>query len=129
MHRPARIFAALLWLFVPLMPRLAAQHISEPPIRAPASGATSTTLAGPQLAPQWPSFQATVLSSLDDSGAPVVRRHATDLLAQRRARAHDRGTVFMIVGGAVAVVGILADEGLLIVGGVVVAGYGLYLHL
>lgn len=53
-----------------------------------------------------------------------------DLTAQRRRRVRrDPGTVFLIVGGAVAVAGIVTDEGLLVVGGVVLAGYGLYLNL
>ncbi|HEX9705420.1 MAG TPA: hypothetical protein VGA20_09255 [Gemmatimonadales bacterium] len=55
--------------------------------------------------------------------------HVVDVIAQRRRARRDPGTVFLIVGGAVAVAGLLADEGLLVVGGVVVAGYGLYLNL
>jgi hypothetical protein len=50
------------------------------------------------------------------------------LLAQP-GRRRAPGTVLMIVGGAVAGAGILTDESLLIVGGVVVAGYGLYIYL
>ncbi|HXF95400.1 MAG TPA: hypothetical protein VNI61_04795 [Gemmatimonadales bacterium] len=59
------------------------------------------------------------------SAAPA----GSDLLLQRRRGRRSAGTVFLIVGGAVAVAGIIADEGLLVVGGVVVAGYGLYLNL
>jgi hypothetical protein len=59
---------------------------------------------------------------------PVGERLGEDLL-QRTGRPRAPGTVLMIVGGAVAGAGILADESLLIVGGVVVAGYGLYLYL
>ena len=59
---------------------------------------------------------------------PRAERRAVphELLAQRRSQP---GTVYLIVGGAVAVAGILVEEDILIIGGVVVAGYGLYLNV
>jgi hypothetical protein len=58
-----------------------------------------------------------------------LRWHMGELLAQERRRRRAPGTVLMIVGGAVAAVGILTDESVLIVGGVVVAAVGLYRYL
>lgn len=40
-----------------------------------------------------------------------------------------QGEILMIVGGAVILTGLLADESLVTIGGVVVGGYGLYLYL
>ena len=87
--------------------------------RAAAQNAPASVPPGPRLAPEWQSFQpphsAQALSPVDL------------LVQQRRSRAP--GTVFMIVGGAVALVGLFAEESLLVIGGVAVAGYGLYLYM
>jgi hypothetical protein len=77
--------------------------------------------AGPRLTAPWASVTGA-------RGLPVGQRLGADLM-QRASRPRAPGTVLMIVGGAVAGAGILADESLLIVGGVAVAGYGLYLYL
>jgi len=46
------------------------------------------------------------------------------------ARAGRRdGEVLMIVGGAVILTGLLADEGLITIAGAAIGGYGLYLYL
>jgi hypothetical protein len=58
-----------------------------------------------------------------------LRRHTRDILFQEGRRRRAPGTVLMIVGGSVAAVGILTDESVLIVGGVVVAAVGLYRYL
>ena len=93
-------------------------------------------IAGAQTPPpQYASaIQASVALQLAATrGTPLASPAPTpgaDVLIPSRIRRHAApGTVFMIVGGAVAVAGILADEGILIVGGVAVAGYGLYLYL
>lgn len=90
--------------------------------RAAAQGAPRP---GPRLAPQW----ASVAPAMDHGLAVSLGQRLGEDLLQRTARPRAPGTVLMIVGGAVAGAGILADESLLIVGGVVVAGYGLYLYL
>lgn len=40
-----------------------------------------------------------------------------------------QGEILMIVGGAVILTGLLVEESLVTIGGVVVGGYGLYLYL
>jgi hypothetical protein len=86
-----------------------------------ASPAESQTThgVGPRLVPVWSSLEPNV---------PEESR-VTDVFLQQRVRNRAPGTVFMLVGGAVAVAGLLADESLLVIGGIVVAGYGLYLYL
>jgi hypothetical protein len=93
--------------------------------------------AAPRTAAQTPSYDESLraLAAIELAGrTPAVQAHTpappADLFEQRRRRARRApGTVFLIVGGAVAVAGILADEDILIIGGVVVAGYGLYLNV
>lgn len=93
--------------------------------------------APPRVAAQTPSFDESLraFAALELAGrTPAVRADppapAADLFEQRRRRARRApGTVFLIVGGAVAVAGILAEEDILIIGGVGLAGYGLYLNV
>jgi hypothetical protein len=92
-------------------------------------------LGGQPAAAEAPAYERSLVAAaeLAQRAAPAPRLAAAPdaaaLAVQRRRADRGPGTVFLIVGGAVAVAGILADEGLLVVGGVAVAGYGLYLNL
>lgn len=92
------------------------------------AAATAARAQAPTVRPDFPSFAPPELHP--GTLAPAApSAWEEDAAQQRRARRGQPGTVFLIVGGAIAVAGIVADEGILIVGGVVVAGYGLYLNL
>lgn len=54
--------------------------------------------------------------------------HSPAVMPKTGAR-RSPGMPLLIAGGAVALAGLLVDEDLLVIGGVVVAGYGLYLHM
>lgn len=75
--------------------------------------------AGTARAPA-PALDA-VLVPLASPVAPLVQARA--------ARNRAPGVLLMIVGGAVAAAGLVTDESVLVVGGVGLAGYGLYLYL
>ena len=91
------------------------------------SRAAAQDLAGPRAAPQWATIQPELPPSDTRWAATRPEPLTSGLVTAVRRRAP--GTVLMIVGGAIAGAGILTDESLLIVGGVVVAGYGLYIYL
>ena len=93
-----------------------------------ARAAAAQDLQGPRAAPQWVTVQPELPPSHAPWAATTANPLTRDLLTQR-GRRRAPGTVLMIVGGAIAGAGILTDESLLIVGGVVVAGYGLYIYL
>lgn len=95
---------------------------------APRAAAQAAPLAGPRLATVWTSYEPP-LPSRPDSWRAAAATRSPDLLVGSAVRRRAPGTVLMIVGGAVAVAGLLADESLLVVGGVVVGAYGLYLYL
>jgi hypothetical protein len=64
--------------------------------------------------------------------APLVplldrRALAADIHYARAGRRD--GEILMIVGGAVILTGLLADEGLITIAGAAIGGYGLYLYL
>lgn len=84
---------------------------------------------GPRLPTPWASVDAHLPPAALPWAEAVTPRLGEALVAQRASRRRAPGTVLMIVGGAVAGAGIITDESLLIVGGAVVAGYGLYLYL
>lgn len=92
-----------------------------------ASRAAAQDLSGPRVAPQWVTVQPELPPSHEPWGATTANPLTSGLVTTVRRRAP--GTVLMIVGGAIAGAGIITDESLLIVGGVVVAGYGLYIYL
>lgn len=59
--------------------------------------------------------------------APLPEAPRTVVVKARRSRGP--GYAFLVAGAAVAVAGLVADEDVLLVGGVIVAGYGLYLNV
>lgn len=90
--------------------------------------AVSSPLAGQARARDWASYEPSLAATgYEARFAAETRTLRLPLTTAVRSRAP--GTVFMIVGGAVAVAGLIADESLLVVGGVVVGAYGLYLYL
>ena len=91
------------------------------------SRAAAQDLPGPRAAPQWVTVQLELPPSHNTWSATTANPLTSGLVTAVRRRAP--GTVLMIVGGAIAGAGIITDESLLIVGGVVVAGYGLYIYL
>ena len=95
---------------------------------APHAAAQAAPLAGPRLSVTWASAEPD-LSPRQDRWRTAVESRPEDVLVGRAARPRAPGTVLMIVGGAVAIAGLVADESLLVVGGVVVGAYGLYLYL
>jgi hypothetical protein len=76
----------------------------------------------------------TELSTAAELRLPTRGIHWFD---QRALAAHARysrasrrdGEIFMIVGGALIVTGLLVDEGLVAIAGAAIGGYGLYLYL
>jgi hypothetical protein len=59
---------------------------------------------------------------------PLDRRALAADIHYARAGRRD-GEILMIVGGAVILTGLLADEGLITIAGAAIGGYGLYLYL
>lgn len=81
-----------------------------------------------------PSLRASVALELAARRARVpgtALKVADDVVAPLRSSKHDKGVTLMIIGGAAVVVGAIAGGGggeVLIGGGLVCAGYGLYLY-
>jgi hypothetical protein len=74
-------------------------------------------------------LRATAQLELAGRAAHRATARATPVAALAAPRSRGPGYALLVAGGAVAVAGLLAEEDLLVVGGVVVAGYGLYLNL
>ena len=94
-------------------------------VTAPAAAQDPT--AGPRLPPAWASSEPELAAPQGRMAQAADSRdlHLATVAVRRRAP----GSVLMIVGCAVAVAGLLTDESLLVVGGVVVGAYGLFLYL
>jgi hypothetical protein len=107
---PAAVFAVLA---VPVLTE--ALHAQRPAINSIAPTAAGLSIAAQLRLPQ----------------SPVILFEGRTLRAEGDyARASRRdGEVLMIVGGAVILTGILADEGLITIAGAAIGGYGLYLYL
>ena len=95
---------------------------------APPLSAQDAPLAGPRVPAAWASSEPALdLVAGDETPARATGNLTLATAAAVRRRAP--GTVLMIVGGAVAVAGLVADESLLVLGGVAVGAYGLFLYL
>lgn len=112
--RRARSGLLILTLCLAALTRQASAQVSAPTFL----GATASQL------------QATAVLELPPSLSWVAAEPQYPGAQAVRARAGRRdGEIWMIVGGAAILTGLLVDEGLITIAGAAVGGYGLYLYL
>ncbi len=82
----------------------------------------------PSLAPSATQLVATArLQILGDESRALTEENARQLDLARPSRR--TGETLMVVGGAVLLAGLLADETIISIAGVAIGGYGLYVYL
>ncbi len=81
------------------------------------------------LVPQSPELVAGTRLRLPDQPLLSAGQVSADLHLVAARPSKKTGETLMIVGGAVLVAGLLADEAIISIAGVAIGGYGLYVYL